>query len=283
MSIRSIYLAFFLVFSACTGVRNDKSPEQAHLQWQQDRLERLKSGSGWLNLAGLYWLEEGENAIGSDSSNNIIFPKHAPAYLGKYILKDSNIVFLPDTGVLIPIKTDISGQATNLKSGSLAWFIIEREGRYAIRLRDYEHPAIEAFQGIESFPFKPEWRIRAAFEEFDSPRELSIPTVMGSMENIICPGLLRFKIRDQEHVLYPSPSGDGFFIVFADGTSGVETYGGGRFLYTDGPGKDGSVLLDFNRAYNPPCAFTPYATCPLPPRENILSVRIESGEKDAGH
>jgi uncharacterized protein (DUF1684 family) len=181
------------------------------------------------------------------------------------------------------IQSDKSGKPTLLQSGSLAWFIIKRGDNYGIRLRDYKHPALMEFHGIESFPPDEEWVIRAGFEEFTEPYELNLPTVHGINERNNCPGTLRFRVGGSEQLLYPTSAGDGFFIVFADETSGLETYGGGRFLYTAKPDSDNIVTIDFNRAYNPPCAFTPFATCPLPPRENILTVRIEAGEKFAGH
>ncbi len=283
MRIGPLFLTIILAFSACNSPHNGSTFEKKHLQWQNDRIESLKSETGWLNLAGLYWLEKGENTVGSDSSNTIIFPGKAPAHIGTYFLKEGKIRFRPDSGSEMEIATDKTGNATVLETGSMAWFIIERNGKYGIRLRDYEHPAIMAFHGIESFPPNIKWRIEADYEMFDEPREIMIPTVLGIDEKNSCPGIIRFRIGDTEQVLYPTSSETGFFIVFADETSGNETYGGGRFIYTGKPGKDGKLIIDFNRAYNPPCAFTPFATCPFPPRENILTIRIEAGEKFAGH
>ncbi len=290
----TIILTLLLAGACFTGCR-ERTFQREYAIWQQERIERLRSESGWLNLAGLYWLREGENSFGSDSSNYIEFPQKAPAFIGTYILDDGYIRFIPqeDAGVLcgdslareMEIAADQDGQPTLLQTGSLAWYIIERGGKYGIRLRDYEHPALKAFKGIESFPAKPEWMITAEFEAFAEPREFLVPTVLGTFESYRCPGILRFSIGGTGQVIYPMESGERFFIIFADGTSGLETYGGGRFLYTDIPDKDGRVLIDFNRAYNPPCAFTAFATCPLPPRENLLDVRIEAGEKysSGGH
>jgi uncharacterized protein (DUF1684 family) len=142
---------------------------------------------------------------------------------------------------------------------------------------------LEDFRGIDYFPPNVKWKIEAVFEEFEQPYELNIPTVLGTEEKSSCPGILRFRVAGKKQVLYPTLAGNSLFIVFADETSGLDTYGGGRFLYTEKPGKDGHVVLDFNRAYNPPCAFTPFATCPLPPEENLLTVKIQAGEKFAGH
>lgn len=282
-----------LLLSACVTRNKDKSFAVEHARWQEERVERLKSKTGWLNLAGLYWLDEGENTIGSDSSNSIVFPEKAPAHIGKYILKNGRIRFVPAPGedvihggtpaTQMEIATDRSGDASLLESGSLAWFIIERSPRYGIRLRDYEHPAIGEFHEIETFPADADWKIMAEFDAFGEPGELLIPTVVGTVEKKICPGVLRFTVGGVEQELYPSEEEKRLFIIFADETSGLETYGSGRFLYTDKPAKDGTLVIDFNRSYNPPCAFTPFATCPLPPRENFLTVRIEAGEKFAGH
>ena len=293
MKIRSSILLVFLVLSAC-GTRNeDNRFIRDHARWQEERIERLKSKTGWLNLAGLYWLEEGENTFGSDSSNHIIFPEDAPAHLGKYIIENERIRFVPakGSGVMhgdtlageMEVFTDRSGHTTLLEKGSLAWFIIDRPPRFGIRLRDYEHHAIEEFRGIETFPPESKWVIHAEFKAYDKPVEIMVPTVMGTVEKKLCPGILSFKIGDVEQELYPTEAGKSLFIIFADETSSIETYGGGRFLYIDKPEKEGDVIIDFNRAYNPPCAFTPFATCPLPPRENFLSVRIEAGEKFSGH
>ncbi|KPL22398.1 MAG: hypothetical protein AMS23_07960 [Bacteroides sp. SM1_62] len=281
--------------NACN--QNGDSSNDAYLKeinkWKEKRLERLKSENGWLNLAGLFWLEEGINTIGSDSSNSIIFPDKAPPRLGKYILENRQVRFIPEPGteVLlqgksieeIEIKTDKTGKPTLLETGTLAWFIIERGDQFGIRLRDYEHPAINKLKHIESYPADPAWKIEARLEEFEEPMELLIPTVIGTVEKNMCPGTLRFNVNGVPQVFYPVAAGRRLFVIFADETSGLETYGGGRFLYLEKPDKQAVVTLDFNKAFNPPCAFTEYATCPLPPRENFLTVRIEAGEKGVDH
>ncbi len=282
-----------LILTACGTRSADKTFLQEHSRWEEQRIARLKSESGWLNLAGLYWLDEGENSFGSDSSNRIVFPPKAPAFTGKYILHHDSIRFIPAEGAEVlyrdspaasmDVKTDLSGNPTVLERGSLAWFIIKRGERYAIRLRDLESPALKEFRGIESFRVDRKWNIPAAFRAFSDSVEMLIPSVTGGIQHYYCPGILRFHAAGKELELHPVKEGNRLFIIFADETSGHETYGGGRFLYADLPAGDSTVMLDFNRAYNPPCAFTPYATCPLPPRENILPVRVEAGEKFGGH
>jgi uncharacterized protein (DUF1684 family) len=284
-----------LTLNACN--QNGDGSNDAYLKeinrWKEKRLARLKSESGWLNLAGLFWLEEGINTLGSDSSNSIIYPGKAPPRLGKHILNNGQVSFVPEPGVdvlldgkpiqKIEIETDKSGKATLLETGSLAWFIIERGDQFGIRLRDYEHPAINELTHIETYPADPAWIIEAAFETYDKPRELLIPTIIGTVEKNMCPGILRFTISGVEQVFYPVAAGKKLFVIFADETSALETYGGGRFLYLDRPDKRGLLTIDFNKAFNPPCAFTEYATCPLPPKENFLTVKIEAGEKGVDH
>ena len=295
MRIVSLLFMILLTLNACnqSGDRSDDAYLKEINKWKKKRLERLKSESGWLNLAGLFWLEEGVNTIGSDSSNSIIFPDKAPPRLGKYILENRQLRFIPEPGTEIRLNgkpleelviiTDRTGKPTLLETGSLAWFIIERGDQFGIRLRDYEHPAINELTHIECFPADPAWKIEANFEAYEEPRELLIPTIIGTVEKNMCPGILRFNVNGVQQEFYPVAAGRRLFVIFADETSALETYGGGRFLYLDKPDRRGLVNIDFNKAFNPPCAFTRYATCPLPPRENFLTVRIEAGEKGVDH
>lgn len=287
----------FMILLTLNACNQNGDSSDAYLKeinrWKEKRLARLKSENGWLNLAGLFWLEEGLNTIGSDSTNSIIYPEKAPLRLGIYTLENGQVSFVPEPGVdvlldgkpieEIEIQTDKSGKPTLLETGSLAWFIIERGDQFGIRLRDYEHPAIDELTFIETYPADPAWKIEAAFEAYDEPRELLIPTIIGTVEKNMCPGILRFTIDGVEQVFYPVAAGKKLFVIFADETSALETYGGGRFLYLDRPDKRGVVTIDFNKAFNPPCAFTEYATCPLPPKENFLTVKIEAGEKGVDH
>jgi uncharacterized protein (DUF1684 family) len=295
--MRFVSLLFMipLTLNACNqnGDRSDDAYLKEINKWKEKRLTNLKSENGWLNLAGLFWLEEGVNTIGSDSSNSIIFPDKAPPRLGEYILENRQVSFIPEPGTEIllngkPIKgleviTDRSGKPTLLETGSLAWFIIERGDQFGIRLRDYEHPAINELTHIETFPADPAWKIEAKFEAYEEPRELLIPTVIGTVEKNMCPGILHFTVNGVQQKFYPVTAGRRLFVIFADETSALETYGGGRFLYLDKPDRRGLVTIDVNKAFNPPCAFTQYATCPLPPRENFLTVRILAGEKGVDH
>ena len=255
--------------------------------WHKSRLENLKAPDGWLSLAGLYWLHEGPNSFGSDTANDIIFPQKAPGFIGIIDQTgDSTFlrsVFQPMTINGIPARQqrlhdDASQHPDLMTLNSLAWLIIKRGNRFGIRLRDYDSPMRDSLTAIPYFETKERWRVIATFEPYEKPETLKVQTVIGTEEENTVPGRLTFRIRGRKHVLYPFDAGNDFFIVFGDQTNGNETYPAGRFLYTSLPDAQNNVIIDFNRAYNPPCAFTPFATCPLPIRKNILPVRIEAGE-----
>lgn len=289
---------FILFLTAALLVQCSQSPKDAAYmkemkKWRETRLERLKSENGWLNLAGLLWLKPGTNSLGSDSSNQIVFPPKAPAKIGSIILKDSVIILKPnkDTDITadtinasrakeIRLYTDADKRPTRVRMGSLSFYIIKRGDRYAIRLRDLEAPLLKELDSIPAYPVNPEWKIRAKLVPFDSPEKVEVSTVIDTRETYTVPGKLVFTIQGKEYSLLPFIEGKGYFLVFADGTSAVETYGAGRFLSAPAVDSTGYTTIDFNKATNPPCAFTPFATCPMPPRENILSVKIEAGEKD---
>ncbi len=287
-----IIFPILLVTISCSSGKSDLPLEEyltSYNEWKNNRIRSLKGPEGWLNLAGLFWLEEGENRFGSDSSNNIIFPSVAPANIGVVILKEDRIRFIGNEAVKVTherelihemdLLTDVSGDPTVLTLDSLAWFIIKRGDKYGIRLRDYNHPNIGKLDSISCFPPDLAWKTTATFKPFIQPITIKVPNVIGTVEESPVPGLLLFRIGEEELTLYPMGDPDHLFLVFGDETSGLETYGGGRFLTVDPPDEEGNYTIDFNRAYNPPCAFTPYATCPLPPKENILPIRITAGEK----
>jgi uncharacterized protein (DUF1684 family) len=282
-----------LVASGCNSPQGLIEDEQAYVQeieeWQHSRVERLKGKNGWLNLAGLLWLEEGKNSFGSDPANDLIFPEKAAASCGSLTLADGVVTLKVKNGVKIttenvPVTTlilndDQSKPTTYLQQGDLAWNIIKRGDEYGIRLRDHKHPRIEKLDHIPAYPINFDYVVEAKLHPFEEPRIFTVATpVEGFTESYPCPGELHFKILDEELVLYPFTSGEGYFLIIADETTGMETYGAGRFMYAP-PDSTGRIILDFNKAYNPPCAFSPYATCPMPPRDNFLPVAIEAGEK----
>lgn len=261
--------------------------------WQQKRLRSLKSENGWLSLAGLYWLKEGENGFGADSSNAVIFPKSkAPAFMGTFILDKDEVFIRVKPGIevlaagkpvaMMKIFGSDFAEPVTLSYGSLSWFIIRRGNQFGVRLRDSENPALQQFQGIENYPIDAKWRVEARLEPYDPPKTVPIQNVTGMITDEQSPGLLAFELNGRTYRLEALEEADELFIIFSDQTSGDETYGLGRYLYTRKPGSDGMTILDFNKAYSPPCAFTVYATCPLPPAQNHLPVKIIAGEKFHG-
>jgi len=289
------YLSFSitLYFLMC-GCRNsdrlaDTAAYHAEIEaWHNKRLNNLKAPEGWLNVAGLFWLQEGMNTFGSDTANSIVFPERAPSFIG-VIERRGDSVYLRSTAVPVLInglpagnrklKDDSHPDPDILSLDSMAWFILTRGGRYAVRLRDYTLPGITGLTSIPCFETDPAWRIKAKFKPYEKPEMCKVQTVIGTEEEKLIPGELTFKISGRKYHLYPFTSGDQLFIVFGDETNRNETYPAGRFLYANGPDTLNQVIIDFNKAYNPPCAFTPYATCPLPLRRNIISVEIQAGEK----
>ena len=289
-----IFPIIFLLF--VTGCEKDTgSPEyvKSIKQWHEKRIARLKTETGWLNLVGLYWLNEGKNTFGSAEDNDIVFPDNAPAHIGTFILNDGvvTVKINPEVKVTnssrpvsdMQLKDDLSDSTNVLQLGSLRWFIINRNGRYGVRLRDINAPLVKAFKGIDTYPVNEKWRINAKFEHYPEPKVIEIPNIIGSFEKDTVSGKLVFTIDGKTYTLDPVNEGNEFFIIFADETNGEETYGAGRFLYTDKPDSSGTVVLDFNEAYNPPCAFTRFATCPLPPKDNYLHLKITAGEKKYGN
>jgi len=286
-------LIISLILNGCNTSESIITDEAAYAEsianWQYQRLERLKSKNGWLNLAGLFWLEEGENSFGSDPANDVVFPEKAAAICGTLTLKEGKVFMQVNPGVQITTGDSLITQAdlihdqaentTHLQQGDLAWYIIKRAERYGIRMRDYKHPRINELDHIPAYPIQTDYVVEATLKPFDKARTMTVATpVAGFTEEYQCPGELHFKIKNEDLVLYPFTSRKGYFLVIADETTGMDTYGAGRFMYSM-PDSTGRIILDFNKAYNPPCAFSPYATCPMPPRENFLPIAIEAGEK----
>lgn len=285
------------VVSASSALADDKQASDAAFgsnlrAWRQDRLERLTSEDGWLTLAGLFWLEEGANTCGSDPQSSLVFPAgSAPAKVGVFYRRGEEIDFEPAPGVAVKsagepvagrlrLASDAEGAPTRLQLGSLDFHLIRRGERFGVRLKDSQSPLRLHFPGLEYFPADPAWQVVARFEPHVPPKRISVPNVLGTVNEEESPGAVIFERAGGTYRLDALlGSDDEIFLVFGDSTNGKETYGGGRFLYASPPDADGWVVLDFNRAYNPPCAFTAYATCPLPPPQNKLTLPIEAGEK----
>lgn len=262
-------------------------------QWHESRLADVKAPNGWLNLVGLHWLDSGVNTFGGSDKNKIVFPagKIVPE-AGHFVLEnqivtlmarpEANITFNNTPVLEMQLFHPDSAHAPQVASGSLRWSVIKREDKIGIRLRDDESELVKTFTGVERFPIDPAYRTEARFEAGDSTRTIPITNMLGQTTQQRSPGTLVFELFGEEYRLDVLDGADEFFIVMADETTGKETYGGGRFLYVKKPEAGKTVTIDFNKAYNPPCVFTPYATCPLPPRQNKLALRIEAGERTFG-
>lgn len=272
-----------------------ESLEQEVATWRQERHDSLLEPDSWLSLVGLDWLEPGDNTVGSAEGHPVRLPASLAADLGTLSLDTEGSVSLrlaegveatiaeaaAPTGESIPMATDADGEPTVVLAGSVNFHVIERQGRFGVRIKDSQAPTFARFEGIDSYPVSLDYRLEARFEANDPPVTLEIPTVLGGANPVESPGAVVFELGGQEHRIDAMPGGEdgSLFLVFGDTTNAKTTYGGGRFLYTDPPSEDGSVIVDFNYAYSPPCIFTPYATCPLPPPQNKLAVAIEAGEK----
>ena len=265
--------------------------ERSLAQWHAEREARLKGPDGWLNLAGLHWLHPGSNSLGSSPDNDIVLAHGSAAQrLGAFLLEDGEVTFQAESGAEVfssgepvtrlPLVHDEAGEPTLLTHRTLGWYAIRRLERMGVRLRDYDHPALGAFPGIESYPAELNWRVEARFNAYPEPRQLHVMTVVEGLGwDPIAPGILEFEVNGDRLSLEAYGSGDGFFVIFADQTTGDATYPAGRYLNADAADSDGITILDFNKAYNPPCAFNEFATCPLPTRRNFLGVAVEAGEK----
>lgn len=293
----SIYIILFTItISGCQNKRDDSDYKQKINTWHQKRVEDLTQPDSWLSLAGLYWLQPGTNTFGSDSSNTMVFPPNSPAHIGKFIVEDSTIHVQIEKNIPVTaaqkrvqnmvVKSDAKGEPTVFHLGSLSWYVIKRSNELGVRLKDSANKALKAFKGIERFDVDKKWRVKAHFKPYEQPKEVSVPTVTGKPTIMMAPGLLEFSIGGQTYHLQPvteDPDDGELFVIFGDKTNGEQTYGGGRFVYVKVPDEDGITYIDFNKAYNPPCAFTAFATCPLPTPQNRISVKINAGEKKYGN
>ena len=262
---------------ACLPMVAAVSYQSEIAQWRKEREAGLRRDGGWLTVTGLFWLRPGPNRFGSGAANDIVLPA-GPPQAGVFELRNGKVTASMD-GRSRPIRPDSDDL---VQVGRLRLYVIQRADRYAIRLKDPESSLLRDFRGLDYFPVREDFRVAARFVA--EPRKIPIANIVGQTEPEDSPGYVTFQMQGRQFRLYPvldEPDAKSLFFIFRDETAGRETYGAGRFLDTDLP-KNGQVVLDFNKAYNPPCAFTPYATCPLPPEENRLAVRIEAGEKNYG-
>lgn len=281
---RSFWIVLFLA-AACRPAETTFDPS-AHAEeirkWQENRGERLRREDGWLSLVALQWLEPGENKVES---------------FGTLVLEDGAVTLNPAADAELTIdQKPVSGKVelrddsdsngpTIVYAGRRNFQIIKRGERFGVRIKDPDAKTRVEFKGLDYFPIDPRWRVVARFEPYQPARQIPIVDITGMISNQAVPGALVFEVGDQTHRLdaIAEEGSRELFVIFKDATSRDATYPAGRYLYVPRPGVDGKIVVDFNKAYNPPCAFTPYATCPLPPRQNRLPIRIEAGEKYTAH
>lgn len=261
-------------------------------QWRTQRRDGLTSDAGWLTLTALFWLKEGENSFGRAFSNSLSLDNPAlAAHAGNFERSGQQVRFIaaPESGVThqgapvgaLALTPDTSGRPTVLESGALRFYVIERAGNLGVRVRDLASPHRLNFRGLEYFPVSTDWVVNAHFERYQPVHHVPFVNVLGMELEMESPGALVFNKDGREwrlDAVLEEPGDTELFIMFADGTSGHETYGGGRFMYVPIP-KGSTVAVDFNKAYNPPCALNEFATCPLPPQQNRLRLRVTAGEK----
>lgn len=267
------------------------TPVEQTRAWQAKRNKSLSDSTGWLALAGLFPLSHGQFSLGSGADNDIRFPPGAPSHIGRLRLTPAALHFeaAPDLDVRtgeapaadLQLRSDEAEQGpTRLRLGPWSWWVIERVGRRWLRLSDAAHPALTDPAPIEFFAIDSAWRVSARLRlEPDAP-PVAVPTVLGVPIMETAAGVLEFELDGRPYRLRALDRNGDLFLIFADLTSGTTTYGAGRFLWAEAPDEAGHTILDFNRAYNPPCAFTPFATCPLPPPGNRLDVAVRAGEKN---
>ena len=283
-------LTYFVFLVSFAAFSQQNLYEKEIATFRQTRIDSLKHENGYLNLSGLFWLKEGENTIGADPKNDFNFPaEHSDSFLGKIVLNNGVVRFKSSQANQVfslgqPVTEMTIFQEKKvvvLEHKSLRWFIIKRGDKYALRLRDLDGEYVRNFKGITYFPLDPSWRIVAKFVPTKG-KQLRITDITGRTFLEDSPGVLHFTKGGKKFTLEAGGTVDEFFIVFGDLTNKKSTYGGGRFLYANAPDKDGNVILDFNKSLNPPCEFTPFATCPLPTKENKMNVEVEAGEKSTG-
>jgi uncharacterized protein len=259
--------------------------------WRHEYADGLRAPNGWLSVAGLFWLHEGANRAGSDPQSDVVLPATAPRFAATFEFRGGKTHVTPASGVHLlingkplagqPLQSDTTDHPDVVELGSLTMVVIERGPRTGIRLRDPESAARRQFSGLHWYPIDEHYRVRARWHPYNPAHKIPITNVLGMTEDEVAPGFAEFELGGKTWRLEPTIEENTLFFTFRDETAGKETYPTGRFLNTEMP-KNGEVIIDFNKAHNPPCAFTSFATCPLPPRQNTIGVPIPAGEKKYG-
>jgi uncharacterized protein (DUF1684 family) len=274
-----ILIGIAIFAAALMSIECAKSYTDSIRAWQKHRDEGLRSESGWLTLAGLFWLKAGDNSIGSDPNSDLVLPKTAPARVGRLHLADGKVTFIDAANKSKPLSFDDNNPDV-IKAGSVSFFVIKRGDLLGVRAKDSASPVLRHFEGMSYFPINPAMRFEAKL--IPDVKQIPILNVLGQSEMEESPGWVEFTYQGQAYRLRPiyedTSKGKTLYFLFKDLSNKTATYQAGRMLNVPLATADGKVDLDFNRAYNPPCTFTPYATCPLPPKENHLPFAVEAGE-----
>jgi uncharacterized protein (DUF1684 family) len=257
-------------------------------EWKDNRVNVLKGPVNWLRLDGIYWLEEGENSFGSGSDQDLVFPEGTiPHHAGIMIQEYGIITMRVAEGVTIlhndePVSEMIIFDGENrprIIHEQLEWFIDSRGNDHGVRLYNKDNPKADAFDGFPSYPVKPEWHLKARFTANTDSISITLDNVIGEEVERFSPGNVEFFAEGNHYSLIAFEANSGLFIIFADHTNQTETYHAGRYMIISFPDEDGNTIIDFNKAYNPPCAFNTFTTCQLPPPRNRLDIAIPAGEK----
>jgi uncharacterized protein (DUF1684 family) len=285
--LQAVVTSLAVLASAYVAGADTSAYQQSVEKWRQSYEAGLKSDRGWLTVSGLFWLHEGENRFGSDPLNDIVLPASSvPAAAGHFDFHAGKTVVHVNPGVPLMLQGKAADGAELqpdsgdvLAIGDLTLFVHGSGDRLGIRVKDKNSKIRKEFTGLQWYPIDEAYRVTARYVPYDSPKPAEVPNILGDTEKVSFAGYVTFSLRGQDYRLDAEAGQTGrLFIVFRDLTSGKETYPAARFLDAEAP-KDGRVVLDFNQARNPPCAYNPYTTCPLPAPGNRLRVEIPVGEK----
>jgi len=270
----------------------DQDYEKSITKWRQELDSNLRRENGWLALAGLFWLRKGTNLIGSDPESDILLPQRAPARLGTFNFDGDNVTLNVDSDLQVEVNgvaarsalldADQEEMPSYITFGEMRMVVVRRSKGVGIRLWDNTRKERRTFPGRKWYPVKKELRVPATYTRYETPRIVKMPDILGAIHDEPMHGFASFQLNGKKYELIAEELPDGgLYVPFMDLTNSKSTFPSGRFQYTD-LHENGKVVIDFNKAYNPPCAFTKYATCTFPPQENRLNVAIEAGELYSG-
>ena len=286
--MKVFFISFMVLFASCAGVKSEYDQEIE--DWKKERVENLTSAISWSSLSGLVWLQEGDNKVGNTDSADIILNKSSQENIGLIQNQSDGVYFISgekgktsiDKDLISKVKLIPDTQEGNQKLNHEQYYftLIERNEKKGIRIWDTLNPSRDLYKELDYFPIDPRMRVKAEYKSYESPQKSILKNVLGMDVEQEVEGYLEFQIQGKSYSLQPLDGGpDDFFLIFADQTTGGDTYGGGRYLYCPRPDENGITYIDFNKGYSPPCGFTEYATCLLPSKENTLDLEIKAGEK----